>query len=462
MTEIAELDVFWATDAAGRDHNEDTYVVLDESDTGEAGVLVAVFDGMGGAAAGEWASTFAADTVHNRYGNLRAGGLDPHDALGAALSEASNAIRDAVRQDPTREGMGSTVVALAIEDGHCRYAHVGDSRLYAYDADRGLRQLTRDHSKVQGLVDQGLLRPEDADGHPAANVITRALGRESDEVDLNGRVVEELAHTTFMLCSDGLVGPVTPAIIERALRELSAADAVASLIEVAKRGGTSDNVTVAVVRAEGREHRSADGFVAWALGELGASPAEASSDRDARAPVASTKASAEPSEQTSRFGLIAALVAAIVIGVFVGSALRGDSGEAEPAPPDTSVVEDAAAPEPEPHIPIPPIGRPVEEAEKPEGSGTDDGLPSEYRGGAQRTDTQPQREPAEAPAAPRPPEDAPGPEDADSSISEEAGPAPAEAAPSDGPANTGAAESDSTEGETGEQAVPAGSGDGDE
>lgn len=215
--------------------------------------LWAVADGMGGYEAGNVASNMivtSLDEITNK----------------SSLNEAVDCVEDTlidVNQrileyaDIMLDGrtLGSTVVTLMIKGhiGICLWA--GDSRLYRF-RNNELLQLSRDHSQVEELLQQGFLTPEEADNHPDSNVITRAIGASPDiYVDINAFSVQ--LGDTFLLCSDGLYNMVSEADIISALTHLSIDDAVEALIQKTLANGAKDNVSVILVKGEPEVSHSA-------------------------------------------------------------------------------------------------------------------------------------------------------------------------------------------------------------
>jgi PPM family protein phosphatase len=206
--------------------------------------LVGVADGMGGMAAGDLASAVTIEAVRV---------LDvpvPEEALVAALQQgiatAQARIRDAVAEDPERQGMGTTLTALLLaRSGTClALAHVGDSRAYLL---RGgvLKQVTRDDTFVQMLLDQGLISPEEAAHHPRRAVVTQAL--QGSEVSPSYATMVPRAGDRWLLCSDGLSNVVSADAMAETLGSQPDRDAcVRRLIELALQGGGPDNISVVV------------------------------------------------------------------------------------------------------------------------------------------------------------------------------------------------------------------------
>ena len=216
-----------------RDHNEDRAYAHDE--------LVAVADGMGGAAAGEVAAQLAIRAIRQLPAPITS------DHLRDAIGSANGAIRATAASDPTKAGMGTTMTAIAVDNGIAHIAHVGDSRAYLW-RDGALVQLTHDHSVVAEMVRQGTLSEDDALHHPHRNVITRALGADH-EVDVDISTAALAADDVLMLCSDGLYTEVDHEDIAETMRAGGALpDTAQALVDRANAAGGSDNVTVVLAR----------------------------------------------------------------------------------------------------------------------------------------------------------------------------------------------------------------------
>ena len=211
----------------------------------EDGVYV-VCDGMGGAAAGEIASSIAVDEL------LRIlCARDPAVALSAlahqAVAAANNAIFSRAQRNPKLSGMGTTLVALLVEDSQVWALNVGDSRCYRLRAGR-LEQLTVDHSLVDEQVRLGRMSRAEALRSPLRNVITRALGTQT-QVTPDLFQFEAEPGDLFLLCSDGLSRELSDRQIESNLApSLALADRCAHLVEAAKKAGGHDNITVILVQ----------------------------------------------------------------------------------------------------------------------------------------------------------------------------------------------------------------------
>ncbi|MGZ4591809.1 MAG: Stp1/IreP family PP2C-type Ser/Thr phosphatase [Actinomycetes bacterium] len=213
-------------------------------DSGYAGPrLLVVADGMGGHAAGEVASSVAVAVLSNLDEDSPGGDL--LDQLSGAVANANVHLRDMVQGDPELEGMGTTLTALLRAGSRFGLVHIGDSRCYLL-RDGQLQQITRDHTFVQSLVDEGRITPEEADHHPQRNLITNTLdGR--DDLDLDLSVREARKGDRYLLCSDGLSGVVSEDTIRDTLATAETPDqAVDQFVELALRGGGPDNITAIV------------------------------------------------------------------------------------------------------------------------------------------------------------------------------------------------------------------------
>ncbi len=205
----------------------------------------AVADGMGGHAHGDWASRALAGALANA-------------ALAEAFEDAANAVADGIHhgnrliwREAQRRGqqMGSTVVALLVRDRRFAVLWVGDSRAYLLRAGR-LHQLTRDHTQVQELVDRGLLTPDEARTHSRGHVLSRAVGV-SERLQVDAVTDEVEPGDVFLLCSDGLTGPVADAEIAALLGDgLGRQATVDRLVALTLERGAPDNVTAVLVSAQ--------------------------------------------------------------------------------------------------------------------------------------------------------------------------------------------------------------------
>jgi PPM family protein phosphatase len=204
--------------------------------------LLVVADGMGGMAAGDVASRIAVEAMSSL--DMPIDNENQMDALHKALETANGRIAETVAGDPALQGMGTTLTAVIFSGDRAALAHVGDSRAYLL-RDGRLNQLTKDDTYVQMLVDQGLIRPEEAAGHPRRAVVTQAL--QGEPVSPSYVIVEPEPGDRWLLCSDGLTTVVPPERIEaELLAQPEPQQAAERLVQLALEGGGPDNVTVIV------------------------------------------------------------------------------------------------------------------------------------------------------------------------------------------------------------------------
>lgn len=214
-------------------------------DSGYAGAhLIAVADGMGGHAGGDVASSVAIGRLAALDSDTPA--TDIVAALEGAILDANQAILRRARDEPQLAGLGTTVTALLRAEGKFALAHIGDSRAYLL-RDEECTQVTKDHSFVQRLMDEGRLTPEEAERHPQRSVLMRVLGDVDSDPELDLSLRPARPGDRWMLCSDGLSGLVSLETIGRTLREIDdPGECAEALIQLALRGGGPDNITCVV------------------------------------------------------------------------------------------------------------------------------------------------------------------------------------------------------------------------
>jgi protein phosphatase len=208
-----------------------------------------VCDGMGGAAAGEVASSLAVEEMLRLLGG---GAGEENESLLQRVQKAVAATNEAIysrsRRNPRLSGMGTTMVALMTEGSRVLVINIGDSRVYRLRNHR-LEQLTQDHSLVDEQVREGRLTPAEALRSPLRNVITRALGTQS-AVTPDIYALDAESGDLFLLCSDGLTRELADAEIQSLLSaDLPLDKRCARLVEAAKKSGGNDNITCLLVQA---------------------------------------------------------------------------------------------------------------------------------------------------------------------------------------------------------------------
>lgn len=223
-----------------RKHNEDSIL------THEDGQLFVVADGMGGHAAGDLASqSITAELSRLTLATEQQSAIEQ---IEAALISVNNKIHSGILFDNDKALAGSTVVVAYIEEDWCSCLWVGDSRLYIFRNNR-LYQITRDHSLVQEMLDQGQLTQDEARTHPKANVITRAVGVDKNiQIDINQFAIQ--SGDKLLLCSDGLYNEITSEVIIASLKEDKADHIANKLLGEVLLRDASDNISIIVIEKQ--------------------------------------------------------------------------------------------------------------------------------------------------------------------------------------------------------------------
>ncbi len=232
-----------------REKNEDQVAIAPELG------LAVLADGMGGHQAGEVASDMAIDMITRHFAESfehcdKKNGVLKNETsvICEAIQMANAAIFEMAHQRPECNGMGSTIVVTLFYNNRMYVGHVGDSRLYRFRKNR-LEQMTDDHSVVQELLSRGLISPDEARNSAHKNLVTRALGIESDvEPDIDSQAVEE--NDIYLLCSDGLNDVLPDDAIEMVMLDHSRDIIEASkvLVREANDRGGPDNISVVLVK----------------------------------------------------------------------------------------------------------------------------------------------------------------------------------------------------------------------
>jgi protein phosphatase len=229
-----------------RETNQDAF------DTGyfdDGTVWAVVCDGMGGVSGGQIASALCIDKVVNALKRSYRENMtvsNVRNMLVSSVNAANSYVFDESVKDRALKGMGTTIVAVVIVNGIAVIAHVGDSR--AYLINDTIKQITKDHSYVQLLVDNGKITPEEAETHPDKNIITRAIGIEGF-VDVEVDMVDVNATDKILLCTDGLNGYVKDEDILKIIKKYGDSS-TEKLVETANRNGGHDNITVVLISGD--------------------------------------------------------------------------------------------------------------------------------------------------------------------------------------------------------------------
>lgn len=230
-----------------RPTNQDAYTAGEMPD---GAVWVAVCDGMGGASGGDVASSLAVKLITERINTLYRTGMSAPSVksmLSSAISKANIGVYDVARANSELEGMGTTVVVAVIIGTVVYIAHAGDSRGYLINPQDGtIEQLTKDHSVVQQMIDDGKITEDDALSYPGRNIITRALGVD-EELQTDFCEHEFPEGSRLLLCTDGLTNSISDDEIKDVVLNSPEGETADILVEKAIKYGGHDNITVVTV-----------------------------------------------------------------------------------------------------------------------------------------------------------------------------------------------------------------------
>lgn len=249
-----------------RTNNEDAYVVADlnrgervkadkptDFDVKERGVLLAVSDGMGGEQAGEVASALVVETLRKVLvedaPEEEEGKTKITKLIENAVTKANEEVFAAAK-DPGKRGMGATLTAVYVHGASAYIAEIGDSRAYLIRG-RRVRQMTKDQSFVQLLLDSGAITEEEAKNYPHKNIILQAIGQQKNLNIAVGRLKLRRGDR-ILICSDGLSNKVTPEEMHEIVCAATSIDrACEKLVDTANERGGDDNATVVIAQATG-------------------------------------------------------------------------------------------------------------------------------------------------------------------------------------------------------------------
>ena len=236
------MKIFSKTDKGRvRSDNQDAYFAGRISDNA---VFAVVCDGMGGANAGNVASENAVRHISEYIIRSYRDSMDISElekTFRNAVTSANIELYDMSASEQSLSGMGTTAIIALIKDGESVIANVGDSRIYLVN--ENIKQLTRDHSVVQSLIESGKITPEDAKYHPRKNVITRAIGAEGS-VTADSSVIRLNRGDSLLLCTDGLSNYLDDNEILSIFKNTDISAVPEALVEKANLNGGGDNITV--------------------------------------------------------------------------------------------------------------------------------------------------------------------------------------------------------------------------
>jgi protein phosphatase len=228
-----------------RSTNEDALGVFKTPD----GLLAVIADGLGGNRAGEVASKLCVETVHDQFISQTTPNYLQRIKL--AILNANKTIIETALSKSEFNGMATTIEVLFLNDSHAYWGHVGDSRIYNF-LNKNLTQITKDHSLIQKLIDDGYLTMQEAEGYPNKHIITRAIGDSTSvEIDLSKMKLPELNESEndlkFFMCTDGVSGVVNNSELSSMLEESSLESISQKLSELIEERGAPDNYSFVIV-----------------------------------------------------------------------------------------------------------------------------------------------------------------------------------------------------------------------
>ena len=234
-----------------RENNEDCYSYWEPADDAEfarKGRLAIVADGMGGHEGGQEASRIAVETIERVYSEQADG--EPQMQLLVGFREAHQQIVRFAMEHPEFRGMGTTATAIVLLGNQLFYGHIGDSRLYRVH-EKQITRMTRDHSYVGRLFENGVISAAEAETHPQRHILTAALGTGPEFTpDSAPQPIILESGDTLVLCTDGLWGPLTDREVQEAVIANPPMEACRALIALARERGGPDNITLQVLRID--------------------------------------------------------------------------------------------------------------------------------------------------------------------------------------------------------------------
>ena len=246
------MQTFYFTDPGKvRSHNEDNVIIINKN---HKEFVLAIADGMGGHKAGEIASKITIDHIISSFSKIETIGSKENaiEWLRNTVNEINNQIIDYANNNPNSKGLGTTLVIAIKTEDYILYGNIGDSSGFVIK-NGILHKVTKDHTYVNMLINNGKLTEEAAKNHPAKHLLTRALGS-SEHIEIDIFDIDTSVRGLF-LCSDGLTNMLTNEQIEKTLNSnLSIEEIVIKLIKKANSRGGTDNITIAYLKKESGEN----------------------------------------------------------------------------------------------------------------------------------------------------------------------------------------------------------------
>lgn len=224
-----------------RTDNEDALGVFET----DSGVLAVVCDGLGGNKAGDVASKLTVEIIHKEF--ISSTERDYLEKIRSAILKANSIVIETSNSNIDMKGMATTVEVLFIKGNTAYWGHVGDSRIYIIKNGK-IKQLTKDHSLVQKLVDEGYLTLKEAENHPNKNIIMRALGdNQKIDIDLSKLKFNSFDDLKFFMCTDGVSGVLKDQELEKMISMTNMKELPEVLSAAIKEKGAPDNFSFVII-----------------------------------------------------------------------------------------------------------------------------------------------------------------------------------------------------------------------
>jgi serine/threonine protein phosphatase PrpC len=226
-----------------RTNNEDAIGIFNV----DGGLLTIVCDGLGGNNAGEIASSLSVEIIYKSFKDSTE--QDYLKRIKDSIEAANKSIKEESAKQDSFDGMATTAEILFIKEKTAYWGHVGDSRIYNLKNGK-LKQLTKDHSLIQKLIDDGYLTLNQAETHPNKNIIMRALGdSDSIEIDLSKLKLDSSDHNKFLVCTDGVTNVINHDELEKMLRNKDSGTISKNLTSIIEKRGAPDNFSFVILES---------------------------------------------------------------------------------------------------------------------------------------------------------------------------------------------------------------------
>jgi PPM family protein phosphatase len=224
-----------------RSHNEDSVGIFHTN----FGLLVVICDGLGGGLSGEFASRSSVDTIFEAF--IESTENDFLKRIRSAIEKANELVYEKSNGNLNFKGMATTCEVLLLNGTNSYWGHIGDSRIYVYKNNK-IKQLTKDHSFIQKLMDEGALNPKDLKNHPKKSVITKAIGDEKIlDIDTSKIVLPNTSNFKFFICTDGVTCVVNDSELEDFLGCVDIKESTERLKKYIEMRGAPDNYSFVIV-----------------------------------------------------------------------------------------------------------------------------------------------------------------------------------------------------------------------